>query len=255
MIQGLSGVMSMTGERSGPPAKVPVAAFDFGAALLTAVAILASYIVLQRTGEGQHVDVSLLDCSLSWLTLFAMEYFATGEVPGRIGSASHNFAPYQGFRTQDGYMTIVGTGGKDSWGGLCRVLGLEHLCHDPRFDTNGKRLGNLHDLSQLIEQVLVTRPTEYWVQRLEEAGLPCSPINTLDQVLNDRHVHERSMIVEIDHPRAGRVKTTGIPIRFSKTPGQLKTPPPLLGQHTDEILSSLGYGKREIDVFRKEGVI
>lgn len=255
MVQGLGGLMSMTGEPDGGPVKAGLPVFDFGAALLAVVGILSAYVSMQTTGRGQHVDVSLFDCSVSWLTVVAMGYFATGKVPGRMGTASHTFAPYQAYRARDGYITIVGTGGKDSWAELCRVLGMQHLIKDTRFDTNAKRMKALPELSVLIEDVLRTQDVAYWIEKLEAAGLPCGALNTVDQVLRDPQVQARRMVQEIIHPDGGVLPMIGIPIKFSEADDTVQAAPPRLGEHTDSILSGLGYSAHEIAVLRQDGVV
>jgi crotonobetainyl-CoA:carnitine CoA-transferase CaiB-like acyl-CoA transferase len=255
MVQGMGGLMSVTGKREADPVKAGLPVFDFGGALLGVVGILSALISVRETGLGQHVDVSLLDCAVSWLTVLQMGYSATGKVPGRMGTASHTFAPYQAYRARDGYLTVVGTGGKDSWGVLCRVLGLDGLVDDPRFRTNATRIENLDELNELIEAVLVTKDVAFWLEKLEQAGLPCGPINTLDDVLSDPQVQAREMIQELRHPVAGALKMVGIPIKFSETPGALTAAPPQLGEHTDAILAELGYSEEEIASLRNDEVI
>lgn len=255
MLQGLGGLMSVTGEADGAPVKVGVPVLDMGAALYAVCGILGAYIVRQKTGRGQHVDTSLLECCAAFLTLLAGKYFATGEVPGRMGSASPMFAPYQAFKTRDIHITVVGTGGKDHWQRFCRALDLKHLIDDPRFATNADRVRNLKELAATIEERLQTKSGYHWLERLEEEGLPCGPINTFDRVVEDPQIQARQMVIEVEHPVAGLVKMMGIPIKFSETPGGVDSPPPALGQHNEEILGSLGYSEAEIADLREEGVI
>jgi crotonobetainyl-CoA:carnitine CoA-transferase CaiB-like acyl-CoA transferase len=255
MLQGLGGLMSVTGEAGGSPVKVGVPVLDMGGAIYAACGILAAFIVRERTGQGQYVDTSLLDSCAAFFTLLAGKYFATGDPPGRMGSASPMFAPYQAFKTQDIYITVVGTGGKDHWQRFCRALDLEDLVGDPRFATNADRVQNLEELVAIIEERLQTRSGYYWLERLEEEGLPCGPINTFDKVVEDPQVQAREMVIEVEHPVAGSVRMIGIPIKFSETPGGIDKSPPALGQHNEEILGSLGYSETEIVALREEGVI
>lgn len=255
MVQGSGGIMSVTGEPDRPPVKVGVPALDMGAAMYGAFGILAAYVARESTGRGQHVDTSLLDCATSWFTVLAMDYYATGAVPGRMGSASPLYAPYQTFKAQDGYISIIGTGGKDSWERLCRVLGLERLIDDPRFADNASRVAHQEELAEIIESVLVTQKASYWLERLEANGLPCGPINDLSQLLEDRQVRARNLWVEIEHPVAGLLKVIGLPVKLSDTPGSVRTPPPTLGQHTGEVLARLGYSSEEIESLEREGTV
>jgi formyl-CoA transferase/CoA:oxalate CoA-transferase len=255
MVQGLGGLMSVTGEPNGNPVKAGLPVFDFGTGLMAVVGVLAALLAAEQTGKGQYIDVSLFDCSISWLTVVAMGYSATGKVPGRRGTASHTFAPYQAYKARDGYVTVIGTGGKDSWGQLCKTLGLEELIDDPRFSTNSKRLENLTELSTSIEEVLQTEDVTHWVEKLEQAGLACGPINSLDQALAEPQVVAREMIQRIDHTAAGMLEVVGVPIKLSETPGGVRDAPPLLGEHTNEIMSLLGYSQDEMDSLRDDGVI
>ena len=255
MSQGRGGLMSVTGMADGPPVKTGVPVLDMGAAMYTAYGILAAYIARERTGQGQWVDVSLLDTAVSWFTIMAMEYQATGQVPGRMGSASPLFAPYQAFKAQDGYISVIGTGGKDHWERFCRALDHEEWIDDPRFADNAGRITHLDELTARIEAVLAKEPVAEWLKRLTEAGLACDPIQTLDQVLADPQVKDRKMVVSVEHSTAGRLEMVGVPIKLSETPGDIRMPPPTKGQHTDEILSGLGLSRGEIIHLRAEGVI
>jgi crotonobetainyl-CoA:carnitine CoA-transferase CaiB-like acyl-CoA transferase len=255
MAQGRAGIMEVTGTSGGPPVKVGVPVVDMGAAMYAAFGILAAYIARQRTGQGQRLDVSLLDTAVSWFSILAIEYQATGQIPARMGSASPLFAPYQAFKAQDGYINVIGTGGKDHWSRFCRVLGHEEWIQDPRFVDNPRRIANLEDLTAMIEKVLATAPVATWVERLTQAGLACDPIQSLDQVLSDPQARAREMIVSVEHPVAGNVNMIGVPVKLSETPGGIGAPPPTKGQHTEQILKRLGYTQDQIASMREAGVI
>lgn len=255
MTQGRSGMMSITGDPDGPPVKVGVPVVDMGSSMYAAIGILAACVARERTGRGQRIDISLLDTAVSWFTILAIEYQATGRVPSRLGSASPLFAPYQAFKAQDGYINVIGTGGKDHWQRFCRALKHEEWLEDSRFADNPGRMAHLDELVAMIEQVLCTAPVSVWLERFNQAGLPCDPIQTLDQIMTDPQLLAREMIVPVRHPRAGVLKMTGVPIKFSETPGGITSPPPEKGQHTGEVLSSLGYSCQKIAELREACVV
>lgn len=255
IMQGITGIMDMTGEPGQPPAKVPVAALDYGAGMYAALGILSAVVAREKTGRGQWVQTSLLETGISWLLMHAAEYFLAGNLPQRLGSASPFFAPYQAVRARDGYVTLVGTGGKDSWGRLCRALGLDHLVNDPRFADNAGRIAHRQELIRLVEEKTSQLNTVDLLRLLEKEEIPCGPIHPLAQALANHQVLACDMVQELDHPTVGKMKTTGLPIKLMGTPGALRMPPPLLGQHTEEILRSLGYSKGEIHALREKGII
>jgi len=238
ILQGLGGLMSVTGDPTGAPAKSGVPIIDFGASAHAAIGILAAYIARLRTGTGQLVDISLLDVPVSWLALLAAKYWASGEVQQRLGSAHPLSAPYQAFRAADGYLTIA-AGNQRLWESTCQALGTEHLTGDPRFLTNNDRARNQALLVPLLEAVLTTRPACEWIEQLNALGVPCGPLNEVDQVLQDPQVLHRDMVLELEHPRLGRLKLIGSPIKLSDTPVQLRRHPPDLGEHTAEIVAEL----------------
>lgn len=255
MIQGFTGLMSITGEPDGPPVKVGVAVIDAITALYAHGAILAALHHRERTGEGQRVDLSLLEAGVAALINAATAYLVAGEVQGRMGSAHPSLAPYQAFQARDGAL-MVGAGNERLWRAFCVAIGAPEWADDPRFDTNAKRVERRQELEALIESRLQTGDRETWLQRFAEAGVPCGPINDIAELFADPQVSHREMIVEVEHPTAGRIKLPGIPAKFSRTPGRVQGPPPLLGEHTEEVLTGLlGYSGETIHRLRAEGVI
>lgn len=255
MLQGEGGLMSITGEEGGPPVKVGAPILDIGAALLAVSGILAALLQRQRTGRGQHVDTSLLDFSVAALATVAASYFATGRVPGRSGSASPTFAPYQAFRAADGYLTVAGAGSETLWRRLAKALDLEELVQDPRFRTNSDRVANQRELASIIERRLAAQPVSHWLQLLGTAGVPCGPINDLAALFADAQVRARGLVQEMVHPRADRITVVGVPLKLSDSPAGHCTPPPVLGQHTAEVLAALGYTAGEVRRLVRDGVV
>ena len=228
-IQALSGLMMMTGHASQPPAKVPIAALDFGSALYAVVGILAALTQRASTGRGQRVETSILGCSLAWLSMHVLTYLTDGQEPRRLGTRSPFFAPYEAYRTKDGYLVVVGTGGADAWGDLCRTLELERLKDDPRFATNADRVRNAEELKDELEEVFVRDTNDTWCARLGEAGIPCAPVQTLAEALESEQVKALGLLGELEHPTAGRIPTIALPLRMSEGRVTAVEPPPVLG--------------------------
>ncbi|GAA2362738.1 CaiB/BaiF CoA-transferase family protein [Saccharopolyspora halophila] len=252
--QALSGVMSVTGESDGPPVRYGVSGADLAAGMWTAIGVLAALKERERTGQGQWVDVSLLDGQISWLTYVANGYFATDAVPGRYGSAHPTIVPYQAFPTEEGHI-MVAAGNDGLWQRFARAIGLEHLAHDPRFASNPDRVSNRDVLLPLIEDALAQRSAEDWSKVLAEHAVPAGAINTVDQALAHPQVVAREMVSAVEHPSAGRVRTVTSPIKLSGTPPQVRTAPPTHGQHTGEVLTALGLDEDRIGALRDKGVI
>lgn len=254
LAQAMGGLMSCTGEPGGPPVKAGFAIADIGAGMWAAFGILAALMAREKTGFGQAVDTSLLEAQVSWHAYMAGNFFASGKNPRKLGSAHPNIVPYQAFSASDQYF-IVAVGNDSLWQKFCQVTGLEHLTNDPKFATNPKRVENRDELVGIIQERLLTKTASEWVEALEAAGIPAGPINDFEQVYKDPQVLHRKMLVEAEHPVAGRIKMTGIPVKLSGTPGQIRTAPPLLGQHTEEVLISLGYSTEQIAEFRNSGTL
>ena len=252
--QGMSGLMSVTGHTGGPPAKVGVPVCDLNAGMFGAIGILTAYINRLRTGQGQHVDTSLLEGGIAYTFWESAMYFATGDIPEPMGSAHRLTAPYQAFETSDGYVNI-GAANQANWERLCAAIGRDELVTDPRFVEPRDRMNNVDELVSTLEGTFAQHTSDHWLEMLEAAGVPAGPINDLAQVYDDPQVRAREMMVEIDHPVAGRVKNIGIPIKLSETPGRLQRPAPTLGQHTDEVLRDLGCSDDEIVKLRSGGAV
>ncbi len=253
IVQGMGGIMAITGEPDGPPTKVGVAVGDICAGMFAAYAILAALRVRDRTGRGQWVDAAMLDGQVAWMTYAAANYFATGEDPSRFGSAHPNLVPYQAFPSGDGFVNVA-VGSEGLWQKFCEALEIP-LARDPRFATNAARVAHRKELLDILMPVFARRTTAEWVDRLLRAGVPAGPISGMSEVMSDPQVGHRGMVVDLDHPRAGRIRVNGVPVKFSETPGAVRMPPPVLGEHSEAILRSIGIGGDEIAALRKEGVI
>ena len=254
--QGMSGLMSITGEGPGrPPVKVAAPISDINAGILAAMGVSAAYSNMLKTGRGQKVDTSLYEAAIVqtyWQSAIA---FATGESPQPLGSAHPLNAPYQSFQTSDGWINI-GAANQGNWLRLLKVVDAEHLDADPRFSSNLQRIRNLPDLVQILDAILKTDTTANWLARMEKAKLPAGPVLDIMQMHNDPQALARDMIVALQHPVAGTVKTIGHPIKFSETPVEINRAAPVLGQHTIEVLTEIGYGTTEIDgLIRSQAII
>ena len=252
--QGMSGLMSINGDVDGPPLVVPIPIADIGTGMFGLIGILAALAHRERTGLGQAVDASLLETPIAWSVYEAASLFATGEVPRRLGQGHRTNAPYQAFRTSDGWLNLGG-GSQQFWRAICAVLGLEPLADDPRFRTPALRVAHREELEALLQPRFLTASTAVWLEKLEAAGVPAGPILTYDQVFADPHVKARAMAVEVNHPTAGQTRVLGVPVKLSTTPANVRRPAPTLGQHTDEILGELGYDVTAIAGLRARRVV
>lgn len=252
--QGMSGLMSINGFPDAPPAKVGVPMADLNTGMFCAYGILTAYINRLATGRGQHVDASLLESGMAYTLYESATYFATGEVAGPLGSAHRMIAPYQAFATQDGYINI-GAANQNNWERMCRAVGRDDLLDDARFASNPERMVNIQSLTPIMEETFRTQTTAHWVEILERAGVPCGPIYNIEQVYADPHVQSRDMAVELQHPKAGGIRNIGVAVKLSDTPGSVRTPAPLLGQHTDDVLAEFGYADADIAALRQSGAL
>lgn len=235
--QGEAGLMAATGEIDGEPMRWPVAIADMTSGVWAAIAILTSLYIREKTGQGQFIDQALLDGQLSWAPVMAGEYFATGQRPPRLGNRHANIVPYQVFKARDKHM-IIAVGTPAHWDRFCEILNLRDLRTDPRFATNADRMAHRLELIGRLEGIFAQQDAEYWLEKIRAAEIPCGAINALDEALNDPHVQERGMIVEMEHP-LGMLKMLGNPLHLSETPVTYRRRPPLLGEHTEEIISKL----------------
>lgn len=244
--QGMSGLMSVTGNPDSAPVKCGIPVTDLGAGLFALQAILAAYIHRQNTGEGQHIDTSLLEAGVALSIWEATEYFSGRGTPAPLGSAHRMFAPYQAIRCADGYITL-GAANQRSWERFAEAIGREELPSNPAYADNADRLSNTEQLIDAIEAVTMTQSRAFWLQRLDEAGVPAGPILDYEEVFNDPHVRARDMVQEIEHPEFGRTRVLGPAVKLSKTPAVLARAAPCYGAQTAEILGELGYNHAAIE--------
>jgi len=253
--QAEGGIMSITGEPDGPPMKVGVAIVDITAGLYAGMAILAALYERERSGQGQFIDVALLDSQVAWLANVASNYLVSGQPPKRYGNAHPNIVPYETFKCRDRWIA-VGIGADRQWQRFCQLAGREDLASDPRFATNPARVEHRDVLIPILQELFATRTADEWLALMQAEGIPCGPINTLDKVFSDPQVLHRQMVVEVPHPTAGRVRLVGVPYKLSRTPAAIVEAPPLLGEDTEAVLQGiLGYSAEQVARLRQVGAI
>ena len=255
LIQAMGGVMSLTGEPNGSPQKVGVPVADLFAGLYGCIGILAAVNHRNNTGEGQQIDIGMLDTHVAWLANQGMNYLATGENPPRLGNQHPNISPYQEFPTKDGYI-ILAVGNDPTFERFCKAFGVAHLLEDERFATNPKRVANRDLVTQTLTPVMKSRTTTEWVEALEREKIGCGPINTLKDVFADPHVQAREMVVKMQHGSGAAIEVIANPVKLSATPPDYRSAPPVLGEHNDAVLRGLlGMGEADIAALREKGVL
>ena len=255
IMQGISGIMSLTGEPDGEPQKVGIAVTDIGAGMWSAFAIMAAIFHRDQKGDGQYIDISMMDAQVAWLTYQAATYFANEAPPERLGAAHPTLVPYQAFMCQDGKYINVAVGSERIWERFCQGMKMPEMKENPQYATNSDRVRNRAEIVPNLQKIFLTRPVNEWVQDLQEFNVPCGPINDLADVFSDPQLLHRKMFVEMAHPTLGSIKQTGIPIKFSLTPGRLDRHPPLLGEHNSELLQELGYSDADIERLARQEII
>ena len=255
IVQAWGGLMSITGTEESGPLKVGVAIIDLVAGLMLGKSIVAALYAREKIGIGQKLDTSLLEAEVAALINAGSNYLIGGQIPGRWGNAHPTIVPYQSFQTADSFL-VLGAASESIWKRLCPALGRAELADDPRFAKNADRVENRKELIAILARIFLTRSTGEWITALTKADVPCAPVQTIDQVFAAPQVLHRNMVVEVDHPTAGTVKLAGIPVKFSATPASVRLPPPLLGQHSEDVLSSwLGMSIDEIDQLKQKSVL
>lgn len=259
VIQGMGGLMSVTGQKDGDPGaepmKVGVAVSDLVSGLYTAIAILAAVIHQSRTGEGQSIDMALFDCQAAALANQATNFLAGGMVPGRLGNAHPNIVPYQVFATKDGHL-ILATSNDNQFRRFARVAGIEQLAQDPRFATNAERVAHRQLVVDTLKPLFLQRTNARWITDLEAANVPCGPINRVDQVFSDPQAIARGLTIAMQHATVGELQLPASPLRLSRTPPEYRSAPPLLGEHNDEVLGGLlGIAAEEVARLRGAGIV
>jgi crotonobetainyl-CoA:carnitine CoA-transferase CaiB-like acyl-CoA transferase len=255
IVQAWGGLMSITGQPDGEPTKVGVAIIDLVAGLMLGKSIAAALFAREKIGIGQKLDTSLLEAEVACLINVGSNYLLEGKIPRRWGNAHPSIVPYQTFKTADGYL-VIGVASEGIWRRFCQAIDKTELVGDSRFAKNVNRVENRSLLISILADTFLAHGTDDWLELLNQAEVPCAPVQTVDQVFKAPQVLHREMLVEVEHPTAGTVPMAGIPVKFSATPASIRLPPPLLGQHTEEVLASwLGMGSEEIIELRKRGAV
>jgi len=253
LAQGMGGLVSVTGEPGRPPIKAGFSLADVGAGMYAALGILLALRERDHSGKGQWIDVSLLDTMISWQTYLAGNYFATNRDPQPLGGAHPNIVPYQIFAASDGYF-ILAVGNDSLWKSFLKAMNRKEL-ESEEFATNPKRVENREKLVNLLQEIFLTRKASEWLDLFEKAQIPCGPVNKLSDILNDAHVKEREMVVEVPNGKWGKLKMLGNPLKMSRTSGEVRSAPPELGEHTELVMRELGYSDEEIRKLENEGVL
>ena len=254
VLQGEGGLMSITGSDDGPGYRLGVAIADIASGMFAAYGVAVALLARHRTGRGQLVDVAMLDAVAALLTYQAGIYFATGTAPPRLGNRHPTITPYETLEAADGDL-VVAAGNDQLWRTFCGVIGLDALADDPRFRTNRDRVAARAELNALLVERLRTRPAAEWLAELRAAGVPCGAVRDLAEVYSDPQIIERAMVLASQHPVAGAIRQLGVPVKLGETPGAVRTPPPVLGQHTRDVLAELGFAEAEIERFQESGAV
>lgn len=254
LLQGYGGIMSVTGENNGLPMRVGFSIVDLTTGMYASNAVLLALLSRMKTGKGQYVETSLMESIISLQCYHAQGVFVTGKAPGRFGTGHPNIVPYQVFETKDGHI-IIAVPNDWLWKKMCDSLGLTDIKDDSRFNTNAKRVVNRDELIHLMTEFTKKQRSDEILTNLKNSGVPCGPVNNILQSLESPQVKAREMIQEIVHPTIGKLKMLGFPMKLSATPGSIELPPPLLGQHTDEIMRDIGFTDQEITDMKEKGVI
>jgi formyl-CoA transferase len=255
IVQAWGGLMSITGTPDGEPVKVGVAIIDLVAGLMLGKAITAALFAREKIGIGQRIDTSLLEAEVASLINVGSNYLVGGKIPARWGNAHPNIVPYQNFKTADGYL-VIGVASEVIWRRFCLAIGRNDLTDDPRFANNSKRVENRAELIALLSEMFLQRNNETWFKLLTAAEVPCAPVQSIDQVFQAPQVLHRDMLMEVEHPTAGKVRMAGIPVKFSVTPASVRMPPPLLGEHNTAVLKNwLGMSADAIEELKREKVL
>jgi crotonobetainyl-CoA:carnitine CoA-transferase CaiB-like acyl-CoA transferase len=255
IVQAWGGLMSITGQPDGEPTKVGVAIIDILAGLMLGKAIVAALFARERLGVGQKIDTSLLEAAVACLINAGSNYLVEGKIPQRWGNAHPSIVPYQSFKTADGYL-VVGVASEGIWRRFCEALGKTELADDLRFAKNQNRVERREELIRILSDIFLRRDNRAWLKLLNDAEVPCAPVQTIDQVFDAAQVLQREMLVEVEHPTAGTVRMAGIPVKLSATPASIRLPPPLLGQHSEEVLQTwLEMSREEIAELKRKSVL
>ncbi|MBM3225455.1 MAG: CoA transferase [Candidatus Tectomicrobia bacterium] len=255
IIQGEGGVASLTGDPNGPPYKVGNSQADVVAGMMAFQSILLALIARGQTGRGQKVDLSMLDCQVAMLTYQAGIYFATGQSPTRMGNQHPTITPYETFRCKDGYINVA-CGNDGMWRSLCKAAGHDDWGADERFRTNADRVQNRRALSSILEPAILEKTMDEWIALLRVVGIPCGKIQSVGEICEDPQIIARDMVVTVEHPKAGPMRVTGVPLKLSETPGAVTLPPPLLGEHTGQVLTDwLQLSTADVDHLRQVGAL
>jgi CoA:oxalate CoA-transferase len=257
IVQAMGGVMSITGEEGGPPVRPGVSYGDITAALFLCIATLAALQERHISGQGQFVDISMLDCQVTVQENAFVRYLNTGEIPQALGTRHPVMTPFQAFQTKDGYIAVALRGGiKDQWPLFCAAIDRVDIIDDPRFRDGWLRTQNYETLEPILTAAMKTRTTKEWLEELEQAGIPCGPVNTIEQAAADPQIAARDMIIDVRHPEAGKFRVANTPFKFSRTPYKAKQASPDLGEHTQDVMSQLlGMTRKEIEALKSSGVI
>ena len=255
LMQAFSGIMSITGEPDGQPVRAGVSFLDLSTGILCALGVSAALLQRQRTGLGQRVDGSLLETAVSLLAFHAEGYLLTGAIPKALGSGHPSLSPYRNFKCRDGQWIFIAAANDRFWGKLARAIGLGEMVENPRFARNGERVKNRVELEDILEKAIAERDREPLLKILEEADVPATPVNTVDQVMNDPQTAERGIVQRVRHTKLGEIPVVGTPLRFSRMNPGVRRAAPLRGEHTDEILAEHGYTPEHIQALRDKNVV